>query len=65
MVVIGGINDDEIIDFVDFAYDKNVNVRFIEYMPFKNNGWQIEKVFTFAEMKERIAKKISFDSSAD
>ena len=57
MVVIGGINDDEIIDFVDFAYDKAINVRFIEYMPFKNNGWQIEKVFTFAEMKERIAKK--------
>ncbi len=33
-VVMKGVNDDEILDFVEFTRDKNVDVRFIEYMPF-------------------------------
>jgi len=57
VVVIAGFNEDEIIDFVEFAFSRSINVRFIEYMPFKDNDWQIDKVVTFAEMKERIEKK--------
>jgi molybdenum cofactor biosynthesis enzyme MoaA len=37
-VVMKGINDDEILDFVEFTKDKDVYVRFIEYMPFDGNG---------------------------
>jgi molybdenum cofactor biosynthesis enzyme MoaA len=37
-VVMRGINDDEIIDFVEFTKNKDVYVRFIEYMPFDGNG---------------------------
>ena len=33
-VVMKGVNDDEILDFVEMTRDKNVDVRFIEYMPF-------------------------------
>jgi molybdenum cofactor biosynthesis enzyme MoaA len=33
-----GVNDDEILDFVEFTRDKDVYVRFIEYMPFDGNG---------------------------
>lgn len=57
VVVMAGKNDDEVIDFVDYAVDKPINVRFIEYMPFKDNEWHIDKVVTFAEMKERIERK--------
>jgi len=32
-VLIGGFNDDEIVDFVNLARDGNVEVRFIELMP--------------------------------
>lgn len=32
MVVIRGVNDDEIIDFVNFALDKGLILRFIEFM---------------------------------
>ena len=37
VVVVRGQNDDELLDFVKFAKDKPVNVRFIEYMPFNGN----------------------------
>jgi cyclic pyranopterin phosphate synthase len=33
-VVMKGLNDDELCDFVELTKDKEVNVRFIEYMPF-------------------------------
>ena len=57
MVVMSGVNDDEIIDFVDFVKDKRMNVRFIEYMPFKDNLWNVDKVVTFQEMHDRIQQK--------
>ena len=33
-----GINDDEIESFVEYTRDRNVYVRFIEYMPFDGNS---------------------------
>lgn len=54
VVVMARINDDEILDFVDFAKDKSVNVRFIEYMPFKDNQWQQAGVVPYLEMKRQI-----------
>jgi len=57
MVVMSGVNDDEIIDFVEFVKNKKMNVRFIEYMPFKDNLWNVEKVVTFQDMLHRIQEK--------
>jgi cyclic pyranopterin phosphate synthase len=57
MVVMSGINDDEVSDFADFANQNRINVRFIEYMPFKDNAWKIEKVVTFAQIKAIIESK--------
>jgi len=53
-VVMADYNDDEIMDFVEFAKDKPMNVRFIEYMPFPDNQWHKGKLFPFAKMKELI-----------
>ncbi|NXK94890.1 MOCS1 protein, partial [Formicarius rufipectus] len=33
-VVMRGLNEDELLDFVDFTKDLPLDVRFIEYMPF-------------------------------
>ena len=33
MVVLGGLNDDEVADFAAMTLDQNIEVRFIEYMP--------------------------------
>jgi len=34
VVVVKGLNDSEILDFVKLTADKNISVRFIEFMPF-------------------------------
>ncbi|MBX9685806.1 MAG: GTP 3',8-cyclase MoaA [Candidatus Obscuribacterales bacterium] len=55
VVVMKGRNDDEILDFVHYVKDKPINVRFIEYMPFKDNSWDPTAVFRFQEMKALIS----------
>ncbi|MDP2210081.1 MAG: GTP 3',8-cyclase MoaA [Bacteroidota bacterium] len=55
VVVMGGINDDELLDFVEFVRDKPINVRFIEYMPFKFNQWNQAKFVSFQQMVETIS----------
>jgi molybdenum cofactor biosynthesis enzyme MoaA len=34
VVVVKGLNDHEVLDFVEMTRDKDVSVRFIEFMPF-------------------------------
>ncbi|MCC7298472.1 MAG: GTP 3',8-cyclase MoaA [Bacteroidia bacterium] len=62
MVVMRGINEQEINDFVRWTVDKPVHVRFIEFMPFSGNKWQGEKVVTSHEILEHIEKEFSFIS---
>lgn len=45
-----GFNDDELCDFANFTLDRNVDVRFIEYMPFNGNGWNDNSMVPFEEM---------------
>uniref|UniRef100_A0A1B0B9B2 Molybdenum cofactor biosynthesis protein 1 n=1 Tax=Glossina palpalis gambiensis TaxID=67801 RepID=A0A1B0B9B2_9MUSC len=48
-VLMRNFNDDEICDFVEFTKERNVDVRFIEYMPFSGNKWQTEKLMSFRD----------------
>jgi cyclic pyranopterin phosphate synthase len=57
MVVMKGLNDDEIIDFVEWTQHEPVHIRFIEFMPFTGNRWTSNKVFTMQEMLELIRQK--------
>jgi len=51
VVVIRGVNDDEILDFIRFAIKTKRCVRFIEYMPLDATGlWNREKVVTLNEI---------------
>lgn len=34
VVVVKGLNDNEVLDFVELTKDKPISVRFIEFMPF-------------------------------
>lgn len=38
------------MDFVKLTERKNVDVRFIEYMPFSGNKWEVEKMVSYKEM---------------
>ncbi|XP_060081577.1 molybdenum cofactor biosynthesis protein 1-like isoform X1 [Ylistrum balloti] len=53
-VVMRGMNEEEICDFVAFTKDKNVDVRFIEYMPFDGNKWNSKKMVSYLEMMDTI-----------
>jgi len=44
-VIIKEFNDNEIIDFCDFAYQTGTIVRFIEFMPVGNIEWNYENVY--------------------
>ncbi len=55
VVVMKGINDDEIIDFIDFASVSNVWVRFIEFMPANKYTAKHKDYFiSNQEIKEKI-----------
>ena len=43
VVLLKGINDDEIIPFINLSKDRNWQIRFIEFMPFDGNNWDRSK----------------------
>ncbi len=53
-VIIRGVNDDELIDFIEFTKEKNVHFRFIEFMPFDGNKWDWQKGVSFKEIMNKI-----------
>lgn len=57
VVAIAGVNEDEILDFVELVKNTKMNVRFIEFMPFRDNNWQVDRVLTYAEMLATIRER--------
>jgi len=60
VVVVRGINETEINDFIAWTKEKPIHVRFIEYMPFTGNQWNSDKVFTWKQMLEMASKEFTF-----
>ncbi|GIK04906.1 hypothetical protein Aspvir_009004 [Aspergillus viridinutans] len=56
-VVMRGINDREILPFVELGRDSPIEVRFIEYMPFDGNKWSQGKMVSYQEMLAVIQEK--------
>ena len=57
-VVLRGVNDDELADLIEYGRGAGAEVRFIEYMDVGGaTEWSMEKVFTRAEMLERLGKR--------
>ncbi len=55
VVLIRGLNDDEIVDFARFGLDNDYQVRFIEFMPLDGDGrWRRELVVPGREVLEKI-----------
>jgi cyclic pyranopterin phosphate synthase len=54
VVVLAGMNDDELLDFVEFVRERPINIRFIEEMPMPGNGWEGWGRFPAGDMKARI-----------
>ncbi|RZK34923.1 MAG: cyclic pyranopterin phosphate synthase MoaA, partial [Pedobacter sp.] len=56
MVVMKGLNDGEIKDFIDWTKHNPIQIRFIEFMPFTGNKWTSNKMFSFQEISSVIEK---------
>lgn len=56
-VVMRGVNDREVVPFVEMTRDKDIEVRFIEYMPFDGNKWNKGKMYSYSEMLDLIREK--------
>jgi molybdenum cofactor biosynthesis protein A len=54
VVVIKGFNDNEIIDFIEMTKDRNIQIRFIEFMPFDGNQWNKEKLVSYTEILSQV-----------
>lgn len=54
MVVMKGLNDGEIKDFIEWTRHHPVQIRFIEFMPFSGNKWTSNKMCSLEEILAQI-----------
>lgn len=57
IVLIKGVNDMEINDFIALTKEQDIGVKFIEFMPFKGNEWDWEKGISKEEILETVQSK--------
>ena len=57
VVVMKGFNDNEILDFIELTKDRNIMIRFIEFMPFDGNKWNKDKLVSYAEIMNQANDK--------
>ncbi|MBV6405634.1 MAG: GTP 3',8-cyclase MoaA [Flavobacteriales bacterium] len=62
VVLLRGVNDDEIGDFVQWGADHGVPVRFIEFMPFDGNRWNMERTVPQAEVLRKLRERFGEDA---
>ncbi|MDB5192119.1 MAG: cyclohydrolase subunit MoaA [Segetibacter sp.] len=60
VVVMKGINDSEINNFIEWTKHTPVHVRFIEFMPFAGNKWTSNKVLTWQNILQTIEQEYLF-----
>jgi len=57
-VAIRGYNDDEILELVEYARERSISIRFIEFMPLDGLGmWSYDKVVGGKEIVEKVSAK--------
>lgn len=59
VVLMKGINDNEITNFVNLTKNLPVHIRFIEFMPFSQNNWDKEKVISNETALKSIQENFS------
>lgn len=57
VVIIKGLNDSEVLDFVKLTTDQNISVRFIEFMPFTGNKWDKAKMVPSSQLLDIISRE--------
>jgi cyclic pyranopterin phosphate synthase len=61
MVVLRGVNEAEVNDFVALTLeDPNLHVRFIEFMPFNGNQWDMSKIVPYNDLLDSIGSRFQY-----
>ncbi len=53
-VLIKDFNENEIINFIELTKNLPISFRFIEFMPFDGNKWDLKKMVSYAEIMEKV-----------
>lgn len=53
-VLMKDFNDNEIIDFINISKDLPIHIRFIEFMPFDGNQWNMDKLVSLKEILAEV-----------
>jgi len=60
-VLMNDFNENEIIDFIDLTKELPIVVRFIEFMPFDGNKWDIKKMVSYKDIMNRVHSSFNKD----
>lgn len=60
---MNGVNTDELADFLDFTRDQELDVRFIEWMPFDDNRWKDDKFFSYQVIHFECLDEFRYENS--
>jgi len=53
-VLIKGFNEGEINDFIELSKELPIAIRFIEFMPFNGNKWDLSKLVSYADIMGQV-----------
>lgn len=62
VVLMKDFNDCEIIDFIHLTKDLNIQIRFIEFMPFNGNQWDKSKLVTYADILNLVQNNFAVEN---
>jgi len=54
VVLIKGFNEEEINDFIELSKELPIAIRFIEFMPFNGNKWDLSKLVSYADIMGQV-----------
>lgn len=60
-VLMKGFNENEIIDFINLSKSHPIHIRFIEFMPFDGNQWNMDKMVSYEAIMNYVYKAFSND----
>lgn len=65
VLLMKGINDDEIVDFINLTKDRDIHVRFIEYMPIGHSDTQWKNLYLPLTKVKEVCDQQQWDYEID
>ena len=62
VVLMKAFNENEIINFINLTKDLPIVIRFIEFIPFDGNKWDMGKMVSYAEVMEYVNASFSTEN---